>query len=47
MATDTLAPPADTRAPAAARARRRRRTREILVAYLLLGPNLLLFANGL
>jgi len=43
MALQTLAPPTGTRTPAAARARRRRRTREVLVAYLLLGPNLLLF----
>lgn len=36
MATDTVAAPAATRNPAAAQARRRRRTREVLVAYLLL-----------
>ena len=43
MATDTATRPAGTRSPDAARARRRRRTRDTAVAYLLLGPNLLLF----
>jgi ABC-type sugar transport system permease subunit len=43
VATDTLTPPATGQVSAAARARRRRRGREIAVAYLLLGPNLLLF----